>query len=738
MVSVVPLFAGRPGQPGVAALESLAEGLAAPERDLVARALAFAEPLYAGQTLSTGEPVWPHALGLAGSLASIGMDPAARAAGILFAAPKYLEGVEKLEEKFGAQVAVLAGGVEKLYRLRVLTRASAGEQNEILRKMVLGMVEDIRVVLIRLASRTQTLRWFAKNPSAEMKAYARESLDIYSPLANRLGVWQLKWELEDLSFRYIEPELYKKIAQMLDEKRAEREQYIANSIGVLKEKLAAAGVNNEITGRPKHIYSIWNKMRAKQLDFSDVHDVRALRVIVPTPGDCYSVLGIVHDLWEPIPKEFDDYISRPKGNNYQSLHTAVLGPGGRTLEVQIRTEEMHRRAEFGVAAHWRYKEPGKASRAHVPARTDVAFDNKIAWLRELLAWRDEIAEGGWAEKTKKASLDDTLYVITPQGKVIDLPAGATPVDFAYTLHTDLGHRCRGAKVDGHMVPLDTPLASGQRVEIIAAKGGGPHGVGPSRDWLNPALGFLKSHRARGKVRQWFNTRQLAETIAQGRATVEKEQRREGALQASLEQLAQKLGFGKPDDLFAAVARDEVNLRQLQAALRELTGLVLVPKTAIQPAKKTRSKSPQDGGILVVGVDRLLTQLAKCCKPVPPDPVRGFVTRGKGISVHREDCPSFKRLAERSPERLIDAQWGNKSGGAYPVDVLATASDRQGLLRDIGEALARERINVTAVRTQSRADFAYMRFSFEVADSAHLRRAIAAVKEVPGVIRAARG
>jgi GTP pyrophosphokinase len=406
--------------------------------------------------------------------------------------------------------------------------------------------------------------------------------------------------------------------------------------------------------------------------------------------------------------------------------------------VQIRTEEMHRRAEFGVAAHWRYKEPGKASRAHAPARSDVAFDNKIAWLRELLAWRDEIAEGGWAEKTKKASLDDTLYVITPQGKVIDLPAGATPVDFAYTLHTDLGHRCRGAKVDGHMVPLDTPLASGQRVEIIAAKGGGPHGVGPSRDWLNPALGFLKSHRARGKVRQWFNTQQLAETIAQGRATVEKEQRREGALQASLEQLAQKLGFGKPDDLFAAVARDEVNLRQLQAALRELTGLVSVPKTAIQPAKKTRSKSPQDGGILVVGVDRLLTQLAKCCKPVPPDPVRGFVTRGKGISVHREDCPSFKRLAERSPERLIDAQWGNKSGGAYSVDVLVTASDRQGLLRDIGEALARERINVTAVRTQSRADLAYMRFSFEVADIAHLRRAIAAVKEVPGVIRAARG
>ncbi len=703
-----------------------------PQDALIERALAFAWPLYEGQTLSTGEPMWPHAVGVSAGLASIGVDPAAQAAGVLFAVPKLLDDPERLKTEFGEEIAGLAAGVEKLYRLRVLTRASAGEQNEILRKMVLGMVEDIRVVLIRLASRTQTLRWFAKNPSDERKAYARESLDIYSPLANRLGVWQLKWELEDLSFRYIEPELYRKIAQMLDQKRIERERYISNAIELLGKELKKLGLKPQVSGRPKHIYSIWNKMRTKQLDFSDVHDVRALRVIVPTPGDCYTVLGVVHDLWEPIPKEFDDYISRPKGNNYQSLHTAVIGPGGRTLEVQIRTEEMHRQAEFGIAAHWRYKESRTASKAHAPARTDVAFDNKIAWLRELLAWRDEIAEGGWAEKTRKASLDDTIYVITPQGKVIDLPAGATPVDFAYTLHTDLGHHCRGAKVDGQLVKLDHPLASGQRVEIIAAKTGGP-----SRDWLNPALGFLKSHRARGKVRQWFNAQQLAATVAQGRATVEKEQRREGAMQANLEQLAQKLGFAKPDELFAAVARDEVNLRQLQGALRELAGLVSENRTEIQP-KKVRSKSTSEGGILVVGVDRLMTQLAKCCKPVPPDPVRGFVTRGKGISVHREDCAGLKRLAERSPERLIDAQWGKRSEGAYPVEVLVTASDRQGLLRDIGEALARERINVTAVRTQSRSDLAHMRFSFEVADVAHLRRAFAAVKDVSGVIRVGRG
>ena len=699
---------------------------------LVERALAFAQPLYEGQTLSTGEPVWPHALGLSAALASIGADPAAQAAGALFAVPKILVDPDKLQAEFGPEIASLAAGVEKLYRLRVLTRASAGEQNEILRKMVLGMVEDIRVVLIRLASRTQTLRYFSRVDSEEKISFAKETLNIYSPLANRLGVWQLKWEMEDLSFRYIEPELYKKIAQMLDQKRVEREQYIENSIQVLKKELQKLDLKAEVTGRPKHIYSIWNKMRAKSLDFEQVYDVRALRVIVPSAADCYSALGVVHDLWEPIPKEFDDYISRPKGNNYQSLHTAVIGPGGRTLEVQIRTEEMHRQAEFGIAAHWRYKEAKKAS------RSEGAFDNKIAWLRELLAWRDEVADGtgsaGWAEKTKKASLDDTLYVITPQGKVIDLPAGSTAVDFAYTLHTDLGHRCRGAKVDGQMVPLDTPLQSGQRVEIIAAKTGGPR-VGPSRDWLNPALGFLKSHRARGKVRQWFNAQAHAETVAQGRATVEKEQRREGALQANLEQLAQRLGFAKTEELFAAVARDEVNLRQLQGALRESKGFA--PEVVATPVQKRKSKHTGDGGVLIVGMDRLMTQLAKCCKPVPPDPVRGFVTRGKGVSVHREDCASLKRLAERSPERLIETQWGSTSDSAYPVDVLVTASDRQGLLRDIGEALARERINLTAVRTQSKGDLARMRFSFEVADVAHLRRAFAAVKAVAGVIRVGR-
>jgi GTP pyrophosphokinase len=705
-----------------AALDALAADLPAPGRALVGRALAFAEPLFAGKVLSTGEPAWTHALGLAGNLAAIGLDAPGRAAGVLFAAPRYLDGAGKLEAEFGEELAGLVAGVDKLYQLRVATRASPHEQNEVLRKMVLGMVEDVRVVLIRLASRTQTLRWFAKTKGQEKEKaeYARETLDLYAALANRLGVWQLKWELEDLSFRYLEPELYKRIAGMLDEKRVERERYIAGTLAVLSRELAAIGVKAEVTGRPKHIYSIWNKMRTKGLDFSEVYDVRAVRVIVPDVKDCYAALGVVHNLWQPIPKEFDDYISRPKGNLYQSLHTAVLGPQGKTLEVQIRTAEMHRQAEFGIAAHWRYKEGGK------PTRAEGVFEQKIAWLRELLAWRDEVAD--WKKSTRKAQLDDTVYLLTPQGKVVDLPAGATPIDFAYALHTDLGHHCRGARVDGHIVPLDTPLGTGQRVEIITAKTGGP-----SRDWLNPERGFAKTPRARQKIRQWFNAQAHAASVFAGRSRVEKELRREGAAQANLDSLAARLGCGKPEDLFVAVARDEVNLRQLQTAVRALKGEAPLPQKEV--LKKTKAPSAA-GGVLVVGMDRLLTQLARCCKPVPPDPIRGFVTRGKGVSVHREDCASLKRLAEKHPERLIDAEWG-KGDGRYAVEMSVTASDRRGLLRDIGDALTREKINVTAVRTQSRDELAFMRFTFDVANLAQLKRAFALVRDVKGVIRVSR-
>lgn len=717
MVTVVPLRSQGVGD----AANPIAEGFDADDRALMSRAMAFAEPLYSGQQLSTGEPVWAHARGLAANLAAIGLDAPGRAAGVLFAAPKHLGGTDGLREEFGDEIASLAEGVEKLYQLRLATRGTAREQSEVLRKMVLGMVEDVRVVLIRLASRTQTLRWFAKNQSDERIAYARETLDIYAPLANRLGVWQLKWELEDLSFRFLEPELYKKIAQMLDERRLERERYIARTIEALAQELKAAGVTAQITGRPKHLYSIWNKMRSKNLDFSELYDVRALRVIVPSLKDCYTALGVVHNLWQPIPKEFDDYISRPKGNLYQSLHTAAIGPGGRTLEVQIRTEEMHRQAEFGVAAHWRYKEGGK------PARAEAAFEQKIAWLRELLAWRDEVAD--WGRSSRSAKHGDMVYVLTPQGKVVDLAAGSTPIDFAYSLHTDLGHRCRGARIDGRMVPLDRTLRSGQRVEIVAANTGGP-----SRDWLNAERGFVRSPRARHKIRQWFNAKALAGTIAAGRTIVEKEVKRERAVHASLDALASRLGFGKPEDLFAAVARDEVNLRRLQGALRDLKGVPQEVLRKVEPKK--RRAAAKHSGLLIVGIDSLMTQLARCCKPVPPDRLRGFVTQGRGVSVHREDCAGLKRLAERYPERVLDTAWG-KGEGRYAVEMAVTATDRRGLLRDIGDALMREKINVTAVRTQSREDLAFMRFVFDVGDLAQLKRAFALVRELKGVIRVGR-
>ena len=713
------------------ALAPALAGLDAADRELVERAHAFVAPVYQDRLLGTGEPALDHAFGVAANLAALRLDAPARAAGLLYAAPEYLaDAHEQIAARFDASVAALVSGVWKLHRLRVVTRGIAAQdgkegakqsQVEVLRKMLLGMVEDIRVVLIRLASRTQTLRFLARAPSEARQAVARETLDIYAPLANRLGVWQLKWELEDLSFRFLEPELYKRIAKMLDERRAEREGFIERAIALLRRELAAAGIAAEVTGRPKHIYSIYNKMRQKGVEFSDLYDVRGLRILVNEVKDCYTALGIVHNLWQPIPKEFDDYISRPKGNDYRSLHTAVVGPDGRALEVQIRTHEMHRHAELGVAAHWRYKErrQGREDR----------YDEKIAWLRQVLAWRDEIVDSAdWVEQSKRAALDETVYVLTPQGRVIDLPRGATPIDFAYALHTDVGHRCRGAKVDGAMVPLDYRLQNGQRVEILTAKSGGP-----SRDWLTQP-GYLASSRARNKVRQWFHAEELARTVAAGRQIVEREMQREGGAKTSLEALAQQFGFGKPEEFFAAVGREEIGPRALQVALRGAPAPERPPDEVV--ARKSRA-GEAGGGVLFVGVDRLMTQIARCCKPLPPDPIIGFVTRGRGISVHRRDCKSMAQLLAREPERAIEAQWGAAAGGVFAADIGVQAHDRQGLLRDVSEVLSRERINVTAVNTLTRHHVATMSFTVEVSDAEHLRRALAQIEEVPGVISARR-
>ncbi|MEX3946592.1 bifunctional (p)ppGpp synthetase/guanosine-3',5'-bis(diphosphate) 3'-pyrophosphohydrolase [Paraburkholderia sp. EG287B] len=723
-------------------------------------ALAFVREHAGDARLSTGEPLIEHAQGTAFIMSRLNVDPPAVLAAALFNLAPHLDDPENaLEARFGAEVAKLVFDVRKLLRLGTVSlraaqhavpeagresrdaQAARRAQVESLRKMLLAFAQDIRVVLIRLASRLQSLRFYAAAKIKPAPGIAHETLEIYAPLANRLGIWQLKWELEDLAFRFQEPDTYKRIAKLLDEKRVERESYVSEAIARLQSELAAAHIQAEVSGRPKHIYSIWKKMRGKEIDFSELYDVRAFRVIVPDIKDCYTVLGIVHNLWQPVPREFDDYISRPKPNGYRSLHTVVIGDDGRAFEVQIRTQEMHQFAEYGVAAHWRYKEAGaKGYGGQFSASS--SYDEKIAWLRQLLAWKDDVSDGRqpW-EQLRQATLDDDhIYVLTPQARVIALPQGATPLDFAYHLHSELGHRCRGARVDGAMVPLNTQLRNGQTVEIVSVKEGGP-----SRDWLNPQLGYLHSPRARQKVRAWFNAIEAQENIANGRAMVEKTLQREGRTSVSLDQLAAKLGFKSPDDLFSVVGKEEFSLRNVEHALHDAPTAEPEEETPEQLTKRASGANVAHGGssgVLVVGVDALLTQLARCCRPAPPDVISGFVTRGKGMSIHRSDCPTFRRMANRAPERVLHTTWsadvmGGRGQSVYPVDISIEATDRQGLLRDISEVFAREKMNVIGVKTQSRRNAAYMQFTVEVSNSAQIQRACVLLGEVGGVQRASR-
>lgn len=721
---------------GTVPVDLLAQGLGASDRARIEQALELAEELYEGHVLGTGESVRTHALGTALIAASLRLDTESRIAAILFAVAEYVDApFDYLSRQFGRPVAELVNGLRKLNGLRLLTRmtarATAPEvraQTEVLRKMLLAMVADIRVVLLRLASRTQTLRFFTEHTLEQRVDIARESLDIYAPLANRLGVWQLKWELEDLSFRFLEPDTYRQIAGMLDERRSEREAFIRSAIETLERELLAAGIEGEVHGRPKHIFSIYNKMRGKKLDFSQLYDIRAVRVLVPKVPECYRVLDIVNRIWQPIPEEFDDYINRPKGNHYQSLHTAVLASDGRALEVQIRTHDMHRHAELGVAAHWRYKE-GSGQAAD--------YDEKIALLRNLLSWRDEVADSSdWIEQFRRASLDDTIYVLTPQGQVIDLPRGATPVDFAYRLHTDVGHHCRGAKVDGQLVPLNTVLESGQTVDITVVREGGP-----SRDWLNPQLAYVITSRARNKIKQYFSQLDENELITRGRSFVTREMQKEGRAQANTDELATRLGFRNADAMYAAAGRGELGPRAVHTALRDAT-----PEGATDQADVSIPVGPSRAGdssdkVLLVGVGKLMTSLSRCCKPAPPDAIQGFVTKGRGVSIHRSDCSDFRRLTAQHPERVIEAAWGEQAfadrQAVFPVDILVEAIDRQGLLRDISEVLSREKLNVIAVNTLSRKGRAFMRFTLEVSGGAQITRATSLIRELPDVLEARR-
>jgi len=739
--------------------EQLVQGLSPDDSARMLAALDFASGAYGDKVCASGQAAIDFAVGVAGTLAFMRTDVETRIAGLMFELT-LLDTTQApiIEPRFGQEVSDLVAGVRQLIRLRELTQTQgqgqpgavargrnaaqmAVAQVETLRKMLLAMASDMRVVLVRLASCVTTLRYFAdiKLFNDMTCAYGRETLDLYAPLANRLGIWQLKWELEDLSFRFIEPEAYKRIAKMLEEKRMMREGFVTSSIARLQSEMSAAGIQAEVFGRPKHIYSIWSKMKGKELDFTDLYDVRAFRVIVADVKTCYTVLGVVHNIWTPIPKEFDDYISRPKSNGYQSLHTVVIAEDGRPLEVQIRTHEMHHFAEYGVAAHWRYKEEGGSNFA------GQKYDEKIAWLRQLLAWKTDVADAvvgqeeqqrEWVEKLKSAALDDRIFVLTPQARVLELPVGATPVDFAYHLHSDVGHRCRGARVDGVMVPLNTPLKNGQTCEIITAKGA-PGTAGPSRDWLSDE--YTVATRTRSKIRAWFHAIDMQETLSHGRAMVEKSLQREGKTAVNLEALANKLGFAKVDDLFLSVGKDEFSLRHVEQALHD-TGEPAEPEDAVVLGKSKASSVDQGAksGVLVVGTDGLMTQLAKCCKPAPPDGIVGFVTRGKGVSIHRATCKNFAEMRAKAPERVIVTEWGRAgSDTVYPVDIFILAGDRQGLLRDISEIFSREKINVIGVNTQSAKGFARMTFTAEIGATAQLQKALNAIAEVTGVQEARR-
>ena len=669
------------------------------------------------------------------------------AAARLIGLPADADTEQAVQQQFGAEIGQLFVGVHRMATMQGLQRgvgtsastapptaAQQAQQTEALRKMLLAMVDDVRVVLLKLAERLVSLRGAAlstearRNESAQ--AEAREVMEVFAPLANRLGVWQLKWELEDLSLRLLEPHQYHSIARYLDETRIEREAYIDTTKALLRDALAAAGIDCEISGRSKHIYSIYEKLKRKHCSIEELYDIRAVRVMVDEVKDCYAALGIVHSMFQPVPGEFDDYIAKPKANNYRSLHTSVIGPQQRALEVQIRTREMHQASEYGVAAHWNYKEGGNAAR-------DTGFASKLASLRQVLSWGKDVSSPGEFLAGFKSSLfEETIFVLTPQGKIIDLPKDATPIDFAYAVHSGLGHRCRGAKVDGVMVPLNTPLKNGQRIEITTVKEGGP-----SRDWLNPDNGYIRSNRARGKVRQWFNTLELQETLAHGRAVVEKDLQRHGQTALNLDKLAHEAGFKSQDDFFAAVGRAEVNSRDLDIAIRKAAGLLdEAAETASRGevhTSRSRAKA-ESGGILVVGVDKLMTGLAKCCKPVPPDPIVGFVTRLKGITIHRADCSNVQRMMASEPNRIIDADWGDAAqNDLFSVQIDVIASDRQGLLRDISDVLAREKINVTAVNTLTRDFVAKMKFTAEVRSMDQLRAALVQVAQVKGVQSARR-
>jgi GTP diphosphokinase / guanosine-3',5'-bis(diphosphate) 3'-diphosphatase len=692
-------------------------------QDKISRAYRRAEEAHASQKRASGEPYLTHCLAVAGLLSDLNLDPATIAAGLLHdVVEDSLITVHDLEVEFGQEVAMLVDGVTKLAPYDGISGQMLNfedQESESLRKMFIAMGDDVRVVLIKLADRLHNMRTLGSLPEERRKRIARETLEIFAPLANRLGIWQMKWELEDWGFRYLNPERYKEIAALIHERQADREIHLNDIVRQLERRLEEEGIHAEVSGRPKHIYSIHRKMERKGLPFEQIFDVRAVRVIVDAVEQCYQTLGIVHQLWRPIPSQVDDYIAAPKDNMYRSLHTAVLADDGKTLEVQIRTREMHEMAELGIASHWKYKEAG--------GKRDLVYEQKIASLRSQMDWRKDVTDPDeFMDSLKTDLFQDRVYVFTPKGRLIDLPAGSTPIDFAYFVHTEIGERCRGAKVNGKLVGLDYPLQTGDQVEILTAKRGGP-----SRDWLNPHLGYIKTQRARTKIRQWFKRQDRTENIAQGRDILDKELKQLGTSSISYETLAPMFDFEKVDDFLAAIGQGDINAQQIATKIIEAERKnqpAQVPVTPPVPRLSTAA------AMSVRGASGLLTNIARCCTPLPGDEIIGYITRGRGVTIHRRDCSNILRC--REIDRLIEVDWG-PSEQTFPIMVKIRAYDRGGLLRDIAAVVAAENINMSSISMSSQKSIATVYATFDITNIQQLSRALTKIDRIPNVIEAQR-
>ena len=702
-----------------------------PELELVQRAYDQAILAHDGQMRASGEPYVIHSVEVARMLADLGLDHHAVAAGLLHDVVEDTDWtIDDIRQLFDKEVATLVDGVTKLAYIDTMTKIGSrdieAQEAESLRKMFLAMVDDVRVVLIKLADRLHNMRTLGSLSPERRERIARETLEIYAPLANRLGIWQIKWELEDLGLRHYDPETYHYIANLIAEKREEREVYIRKVISELQARLRLEGVAAQVEGRPKHIYSIYRKMLRKEVEFDQIYDVRGIRVIVDTVQDCYAVLGVIHSLWTPIPGQFDDFIATPKDNMYQSLHTAVVGPEGRTIEAQIRSREMHRRAELGIASHWRYKEG---------SRRDMAYENKVAWLRSLMDWRSDVEDAREFVDTLKSDvlLEDRVYVFTPKGQVIDLPAGSTPVDFAYYIHTEVGHRCRGARVNGRLVQLTHKLQNGDQVEIITAKRGGP-----SRDWLNPHLGYTGSARSRQKIRRWFRDQNREENINFGREQLRRELKRLNlADDMKYQEIAHLFDYDAVDDFFAAIGFGDLNSQRVAARVLQV---LRVEEVFTQEEEVPVAVTPE--GIRVKGVGDLHTQLAQCCKPAPddPSPIVGYVTRGRGVTIHKWDCPNILiRTSKDEVERLIEVDWGTTQTRIYPVVIKVRAWDRDGLLRDIATVVAEEGVNMRKVNSASvqKTNLATLTATLELNAFSQLISILDKIERLPNVIEVTR-